>query len=446
MDTSAILSGDAAALHKNEAGQTTHFETVGRNQDGTYNISSWHRDNQGVWGAYHFGKYDQEGALMSFGNFSSINFSDERTIIDRNPLIQVADNPRNEKAVTPSRDRAKSDKANPITTITIDEPWETIVPGPNESGSNNDGKKKEIVAPEGRVLLPGQNSEIETHYANKQIDYFPTALIRSQAKIPQEQSEIKKEFDLSELNITKLGEDVGENIHWSRQSFESPEFRRGVAALIENVPGDSPIEREINLYNTLAKDRSGALTPKARKIWIGSWEYTHERTRQYIINETIINVASSIGGFILERILLTLGSALIAAMAKGALKDSIGYLRIVAQLWNRIADQNRTLAILRTNKGYYFAVRGGPLSKNQKIIVDYLEKTFDFKFVKDIDGHAEFQVLTKAMNEGAKPELLVTSKPLCSTPGHMCAMGLMDSIGDKYEIDSSGLGVIFNHN
>lgn len=133
-----------------------------------------------------------------------------------------------------------------------------------------------------------------------------------------------------------------------------------------------------------------------------------------------------------------LATGLKGALEKGAVKSGISSVGLIAKLWHPFAERMRTLSVLKTDTGIYYAVRGGPLTETQKKIFD----TLGFKFA-GIGEHAEQQVLLTALDEGAVPELLLISKAACGKRGHMCGMTVTDVEGFVGEMHESGLAVIY---
>lgn len=137
MNNEDILSGNVAALHTSESGKVAHFETVGKNPDGTFNVSSWYRDAEGVWGAYHTGSYDAAGAVESFRNFSRININDETTSIGQNPLKPILIEPKRETVVKEHRARAKGPDTEENKSDSAMPPAEKQEPKHNDRPSND---------------------------------------------------------------------------------------------------------------------------------------------------------------------------------------------------------------------------------------------------------------------------------------------------------------------
>jgi len=126
---------------------------------------------------------------------------------------------------------------------------------------------------------------------------------------------------------------------------------------------------------------------------------------------------------------------LLGALNQGNLGSGITDLDEVAKLWNPIAERMRTLAVIKTDKGIYYAVRGGALEKEQIKILE----SFGFKSAKEElknlglgvvakEGHAERQLIDLALAKGEVPKTLLISKAACGRSCHYCS----------YQINSSG--------
>src|SRR5689334_3842247 len=99
MDNQDLLSGKVAVVQTNEnTGRIEHFQTIGKNEDGSYNISYWVSSNSG-WGAYHIGSYDAGRAISALLNYQQVHHSDEVSRLGRNPLLPDNDPPKNETVV-----------------------------------------------------------------------------------------------------------------------------------------------------------------------------------------------------------------------------------------------------------------------------------------------------------------------------------------------------------
>ena len=273
----------------------------------------------------------------------------------------------------------------------------------------------------------GKNSTRETPKS----EHPPSDPIPSDA--PQKKSDERalQEIPESSEPISKSDKGNDRSVHWSRFPIGSLEFQIGISRLMENVPGYDPIDRYLYLYTVLPKDSTGSLTGQSWKILHSAHAYNQGKIVEFMITESVLNVAGGPTEVVLAHMLKV-------ALARLAVREGILSLGQIAKLWHPIANKMRTLAVLKTNKGYYYAVRGGTLTKTQKAIFDKL----GFKFVDEVSDHAEQQVLKKALQDGAEPELLLISKAACGKPGHRCATAAVDFVeGFKGEMDPTGMAV-----
>ncbi|MFN7688088.1 MAG: hypothetical protein ACK5OP_10185 [Sphingobacteriales bacterium] len=126
---------------------------------------------------------------------------------------------------------------------------------------------------------------------------------------------------------------------------------------------------------------------------------------------------------------------LLDSLNNGDLGTGLRELDKLTKLWNPIAERMRTVAVIKTDKGLYYAVRGGPLDKEQiKILESFGMKPANKELMNlglvevAKEGHAERQLLDLTLAKGEKPQVLLISKAACGQTCHRCGWLINDGM------------------